>query len=217
MAAKRLELSKLDINQLVHDIHNFGLNYHSREIFLTGHISDEPGLDPGVEYRSASNFIKNLNVLNYLSRAAVTVHMKIDGGCWASCMAMFDAIKASRSPINIIGYAQASSASGILLQAANKRFLTPNTHFMLHHGSMSIEATSTAVASAVEFNERECDKMIQIFAERAIVGPFFQKKGWDVPKIHRYLDKEVRYRHDWYLTAEEAVEMGFADAIYISK
>jgi ATP-dependent protease ClpP protease subunit len=149
-----------------------------------------------------------------LGRSKITLHMQIDGGCWQNGLAMFDAIRLAKSQTTILAYAQASSMSGVILQAADKRIMMPNTHFMLHYGSMSAGGTAQAASEAVRFNDRENEKMLNIFAERAIEGNFFKSKRWGVKRVTEYLDREMKARSDWYLTAEEAVEMGFADGIY---
>lgn len=215
MSTKKPTLTDEQITQLLHDIHTYSINYHSREIFLTGYHADSFEDDPGVEYRSAGVFMKNLSVLESLRSQKIVVHMQIGGGSWPDCMAMYDAMRASKSSITMVAYAQASSASGVVLQGATRRLMMPNTHFMLHYGSIGLSeyTTSPAASQAVSYNDKECQRMLDIFAARAVDGPFFKDKGWDVNKVSKYLDKEMRYRHDWYLSAEDAVKMGFADGI----
>jgi ATP-dependent protease ClpP protease subunit len=214
MVVKRKQLSLSDKTQLLHDVHNYGINIYSREIFINGYLSDAYEEDPGIDYKSAQYFLKNLSVLEMFGRSKITIHMQISGGEWSDGMAMFDAIRSSKSHITIISYAQASSMSGVLLQAADHRVLMPNTHFMLHYGSVGVESSSNVAAEVVRFNNLECKKMLQIFTERAVEGPFFKSKRWGSKRISEYLDNEMNKRGDWYLTAEEAVEMGFADEIF---
>jgi ATP-dependent protease ClpP protease subunit len=159
-------------------------------------------------------FLKNLSVLEMLGRSRITIHMQIDGGCWQNGLAMFDAMRSAKSQIAILAYAQASSMSGVILQAADHRIMMPNTHFMLHYGSMAASGTAHAASEAVRFNDRENEKMLNIFAERAVEGPFFRSKRWGVKRVAEYLDREMKARSDWYLTADEAVDMGLADGIY---
>ena len=49
-------------------------------------------------------------------------------------MAIYDAIQACKSYVTI-GYGQAESMSGIILQAADNRLMSPHSHFMAHFGS----------------------------------------------------------------------------------
>ncbi len=212
----RKKLTTADITQLISDVHSHNLNYHTREIFLTGYSGDVFEDEPGIEYRAANTFIRNLHILEQLGWSKITVHMHIDGGSWAAGLAMFDAIQATKSQIHMIAYGQASSMSGVLLQAADKRILTPNTHFMLHHGSTGVAdgTTSQAASEAIKFNDRECERMVHIFSERAVEGKFFRSRRWGIKRVAEYLDTEMKLRGDWYLTAEEAVDMGLADCVY---
>lgn len=207
------KLTNSDITQLLHDIHNYGINIHSREIFISGCGGDSLEEDPGVDYRSAATFLRNLNVLENVGRSKIVIHMQICGGCWENGLAVYDAIQAAKSQITILAYAQASSMSGVILQAAANRILMPNTHFMLHYGSIGFDGTSQAASEVARFNDKECQKMLRIFAERSVNGPWFRSKRWGIKRVSEYLDREMRDKGDWYLPAEDAVEMGFADCI----
>lgn len=211
---RRKGLSHLELTQLLHDVHNYNINIHTREIFLIGWLGDSLEEDPGVDYRSAVTFIKNLSVLENAGRSKITVHMHLNGGSWPDGMGIFDAIRSAKSQITILSYAQASSMSGVILQAADVRILMPNTHFMLHYGSIGLDSSSQAATEIVRFNDLECKKMLGIFASRAVDGPYFRSKRWGEKRIAEFLDREMRSRGDWYMTAEEAVEFGFADSVY---
>ena len=63
----------------ISDVHTYGLDVKSREIYLHGYVShcDE---DPGVDYRMASIFIKNIRILESVNHDAVFIHMHSVGG-----------------------------------------------------------------------------------------------------------------------------------------
>ena len=199
--------------QLVAQVHDYGINIRTREIFLTGYMGDYDG-DPGTDYRSSQVFLKNLYLLEMLGRSKITVRMQLTGGDWPAGMAIFDAIRAAKSHIVIVSYAQASSMSGVILQAGDERIMMPDTHFMLHHGYVGVDTTSMAASEAIKFNDHECERMLEIFAEKCIDGPYFKSRRWGTKKVAEYLDNEIRMRGDWFLPAEEAIVMGFADRIF---
>jgi ATP-dependent protease ClpP protease subunit len=213
MPRTKNKLTDAQISQLVRDVHEFGLNVHSREIFINGYAADYDD-DPGIDYRSAQVFLRNLHVLESLGWSKITIHMGIAGGDWPSGMAMYDAIQSAKSHIVILSYAQASSMSGVLLQAADERVLMPNTHFMAHFGSFGMDSTSQAVSSAVAFNDIENQKMLRIFAERCVEGSYFKSRRWGVARVSEYLSGQMKERGDWYLSSQEAVDYGFADRIF---
>jgi len=206
---------KTELEQLISDIHSYNLNYHSREIYLHSSFSgccDEDEM--GVEYRMATCFIKNLHLLAGQSpEQPVVIHMQSVGGNWGDGMAIFNSMRFSPVPITMIAYAQASSMSGIILQAADCRVLAPDCEFMIHHGSIALANNSMAVKSAVDSNEKACRRMLDIFAKRAKHGKFFKERGYNETKIRAYLDRKIKEKSDWYLNAEEAVYYGFADGI----
>lgn len=201
------------LEQLIGDIHTYNINHHTRELYLHGHTSTAWDEEPGVEYRMATTFIKNIHVLSQQSNKNILIHMHTIGGNWTDGMAMFHTIRMSKSSVTILAYAQASSMSGIILQAADKRVLMPDCEFLVHHGSIALDSNSMAVKSAVDQNEKCCRRMLQIFAKRAINGQFFAEREYSLEKTMGYIDRQIRNRSDWIMSAEEAVYYGLADGI----
>lgn len=206
---------KVSAEQLISEIHNHHINHLSREIYLHGYLDSED--EPGVEYRMATSFVKNLHILDIQGSKNILVHMHTIGGNWSDGMAMFNAIQTSKSPITILAYAQASSMSGVVLQAADKRVMMPDCELMIHHGSMAIDDTTMAVKSAVDQNEKYCKRMLQIFAERAILGKYFKERKYSVKRAMTFIDQKIRHLGDWYLMPDEAIYYGFADGVYGEK
>ena len=54
--------SKKTTSELINDIHTFGINVESREIFLNSHIADCEE-EAGVDWRMATKFNKNIRLL----------------------------------------------------------------------------------------------------------------------------------------------------------
>lgn len=206
---------KISAEQLISEIHNHHINHLSREIYLHGHMESEE--EPGVDYRMATSFIKNLHILDINRAKNILVHMHTVGGSWSDGMAIFNSIRISKSPITILAYAQASSMSGIIFQAADKRVMMPDCELMIHHGSLSMSDTSMAVKSAVYQNEKNCKRMLQLFANRAIIGKYFKDRGYSVKRIMTFIDQKIKQLGDWYMMPDEAVYYGFADGIYGEK
>jgi ATP-dependent protease ClpP protease subunit len=55
--------------------------------------------------------------------------------------------------------------------------------------------------------------MLQIFGERAILGRYFQEREYSLSQIKSFIDRKIKSKSDWYMTAEEAVDFGFADGV----
>jgi ATP-dependent protease ClpP protease subunit len=210
---------KQELEQVISDVHLNNLNYHSREIYLHSffHCDENIG-ETGVDYRMSIDFVKNLHILSSQAVLPIVVHMHSIGGSWNDGMAIFDAIRFSGCPITIVGYSQASSMTGIIIQSADKRILSPNCEFMIHHGSLSISSSTSAVEAFVEMNKRYSQRMLQIFSRRAIkTSKYFKDKKFTEEKVYNFISRKLNEKTDWYMDAEEAVFYGFADGIFGTK
>lgn len=201
----------VSVEQLISEIHNHHINNLNREIYLHGYVDADE--EPGVDYRMATTFVKNLHILELQNGQNILVHMHTIGGNWSDGMAIYNAIKLSKSPITVLGYAQASSMSGIVFQAADKRILMPDCEMMIHHGSITLDDNTMAAKSAIDQNERNCKRMLEIFAERAVQGKYFKDRKYSVRKANNFIDQKIKQAGDWYLMPDEAVYYGFADGI----
>lgn len=197
------------------DIHQYNIDVINREIYLHSHISDSD--EAGVDYRSAIVFEKNLRHLNLLSLDPILVHMHLPGGDWQDCLGIYDNIKNSKSTVCIVAYAKVESSSSVLLQAADLRILSPNTNFLIHYGSLSIDNEHKAALSMVQWSEKESEKMIEIFTDRCMQSGIAKEKNWKRMMTRKHIVTQLATKRDWILTADEAVYYGFADGILGSK
>lgn len=200
----------------LHEIHSYNIDIYNRELYLHSYISDGED-EAGVDYRSATVFEKNLRYLNILSLEPILVHMHLPGGDWQDCLGIYDAIKASKSKVIIVASAKVESSSSVLLQAADLRILTPNTNFLVHYGSLSIDNEHKAALSMVQWSEKESEKMIDIFTEKCMNSSISKEKNWKRMMARKHIVSQLATKRDWILTAEEAVRYGFADGILGSK
>lgn len=207
------EARKTLFNQcmLLDTIHERDVNPETREIFLHGHIENESEYDPGVDYRMAVCFHKNLRYLESLSSDPVLIHMHTPGGFWEDGMGIYDSIKASECFIAIVSYAHARSMSSIILQAADQRIMMPNSIFMFHMGIDEIIDTALGVLTEAEQLKLGCQKMFDIYVNKCRNGSKFVEMS--DKKIQNHLERCMERKQDVYLIAQEAVDWGFADDI----
>jgi len=202
-------------NNSLNDIHSYNIDVENREIYLHSYFSDDN--ESGVDYRSAIVFQKNIRYLNLLSLEPILVHMHMPGGDWQDCLGIYDTIKSSKSKIIIVANAKVESSSTVLLQAAHLRILTPNTNFLIHYGSISVDNEHKAALSMVQWSEKESEKMIDIFTEKCMNSKICKEKNWKRLMVRKHIVTQLATKRDWILTAEEAVDYGFADGILGSK
>lgn len=204
-------------DQVLYDIHNHFVNLNRREIYLHSYYVKDDESEPGVDYRQATAFIKNLHLLDQAPHKPILVHLHSTGGCWDNGMAIFNSVEYAKSEITMLGYAQTSSMSGIIFQSADLRVMMPDCHFMLHHGySGGSMVHPYALKNEAMMQEKACKRMLKIFAEKAYNSGcefFSRKKSATLETVYNFFDKKLKDEVDWYLTSEEAVFYGFADAI----
>ena len=201
------------IDSELQSLHSYNVDIKNREVYLHSYFSDSD-IEPGVDYRAAVNFEKNLRYLNLLSSDPILVHMHLPGGDWEDCMAIYDTIQRSKSKIVMLAYGKVQSASSIILQAPDLRIIMPNSNVLIHYGSISLDSEhSKAAASSLRWNEKECDKMIDIFVDRCMQSQLAEEKNWKRMMAKKHIQSQLSNQCDWILTAQEALHYGFVDAI----
>jgi ATP-dependent Clp protease protease subunit len=161
----------------------------------------------------STKFIKNMNILTLASHDPIFIHMNTIGGEWSYGMAIYDAIKTSPCHVTIVAFSWARSMSSIILQAAHKRVMMPNACFMVHWGTSSVDGHYMAVKSGVEFEVNSEKAMLDIYASRCVDGPYFKNLGMNHQQVSDFIRDKMDRKSDWWLTAQEAVDYGFADSI----
>ena len=195
------------------DTHSFGLDVDHREIYLHSYISNTDE-DPGVDYRMASHFAKNIRILDLINEKPIIIHMHSIGGDWNDGMSIYDSIKICKSHVTIVVYGQAESMSSIVLQAADTRVMMPNTYFMCHFGSNGCEGSFLDVQNAAKFEKIMAETMMDIYTARCLKGKYFKENYESIneEKIKTFLKRKLK-DGDWYLTSQETVHYGFADLV----
>jgi ATP-dependent Clp protease protease subunit len=149
-------------------------------------------------------FFKAITALEADGDVPINIVLNTIGGDVDCGYAMYDRIRQSPCPIQIIGYGAVMSMGAVVLQAADERVLSPNTTMMLHEGIMSSGDVQPKTFKAWgEQAVKEIDRMALILHSRM------------VNKLPKLTLKEVKdkFHDDWILSAPEAVEMGLADRI----
>ena len=198
---------------VISDINSYGLDVKNRELFLHSYIANSEE-DPGVDYKMASMFYKNIRLLDNTSKDPIIVHMHSIGGVWNDGMAIYDAIQLCQSHVTIIAYGQAESMSSIILQAADNRVMTPNSYFMCHFGSSGYSGNYLDVQKGAAFEKRQTEKMLDIYTDVCVKGKYFKEQYTDIneDKVRNYLKRKLK-DGDLYLDPNEAVYYGFADCV----
>jgi len=207
----------METTDTIGDIHSYNINIKSREIYLHSHVGNEEE-DPGIEYKMASKFIKNIRTLDSINSKPILIHMFSVGGEWESGMAMYDAIMMCKSFVSTVVYGQAESMSSIILQASDNRVMTSHSYFMSHYGNGGYEGNYLDVQAANKYDKYCCDIMLDIYSNVFIKSKVFKEnyKGGTIEKARNYIMRKMK-NGDWYLSARGAVDHGFADSTLDNK
>lgn len=123
------------------------------------------------------------------------------GGDVISGMALFDYIQELRQTHKVttgtMGYA--ASMAGILLQAGDHRWMGRQSWLMIHEASFGAIGKTSEVIDTVEWVKRVQERILRIFADRSNLSERQVRTKWS--------------RKDWWLDAEQALDLGFADEI----
>ncbi len=184
--------------------HDYSLYIPTRTIYMGSELfSEDDFSESGTEAAMAERQIKNIHILDNLKEDPITIIMNNVGGDEYHGMAIYDAIKACRSQVIIKVYGHAMSMGSLILQAADRRIMAPNSRQMIHYGTWeSADHAKTFQKWAEE--GRKFDKMMeQLYLSKI-------KEKWPeftLSKLQKFLD------HDTFLTAKESVELGLADEV----
>jgi ATP-dependent protease ClpP protease subunit len=160
-----------------------------------------------------NTFIRNLNILMKKSDEPIKIHMKSCGGDWNEGICIYDSIKACPNHITIISYTHARSMTSIIFQAADKRVMMEHSSFMFHTGTMGYSGTSKQFKTEAKELEKTTKQMLDIYVESMKFSGKYKDKSESY--IRKWLIKQMDKYEEVYLTPQEAIELGFADEIYI--
>lgn len=134
--------------------------------------------------------------------APITLVLNSPGGRVLDGLALFDFLQRLRAAghrirIEVLG--RAASMGGVLLQAADERIIGRNAFVLIHEVSGGAEGRSSSIGDTVEFYELMEKRLLSILASRSTLTAKQIRARWQ--------------RKDWWLGAEDAVALGFADAV----
>jgi ATP-dependent Clp protease protease subunit len=181
------------------------------EIYL--HSDEADSEDNGINFKVAAKFLKRLHEAEQKSTDKIIAHTSTIGGEWADGMSIFDNISYSSLPVYMIGHGCLCSMGTIILQAASKRYLMPNCDIMVHFGDLTLSGHQVSVESGTKYYIKVKNQMIDIYTDKCIKGSFFKDRSYSRARTKAYIKRKLESSVDWYMSAQEAVDFGFADKV----
>ncbi len=167
-----------------------GINFKDRIIQITGAIEDSISFD----YLDAA-----LTEMESGSKKSITIKINSPGGSTYEALAMVDRIKESKCQIITKCYGHAMSAACLILAAGDKRLIGSRSWIMHHETSFGISGTLSEAQDYVkqmENEEKEWAKAMEDFTNM---------------DYNFWLESAIK--KDFYITSEEAIQLGIVDGI----
>lgn len=165
-----------------------------RELSVTGQVTSEMAFD----------ICQQLLQLEHADAAAeITLYVASPGGSVSAGLAIVDTMRTISCPVRTVCLDTAASMGAIIFVSGDRREMFPHAELMIHDplvqnaggSALSVQETSRRLMGLRR-------TLSQILADRS---------GLSVKRVQSLTAK------DTFLTAERAVELGFADAIVPSR
>ena len=93
----------------------------------------------------------------------------------------------------------AASMAGILLQAGDHRWMGHQAWMMIHRAAFGVIGKTFVIEDEVAWIKRIEDRILDIFVKRSNLSRLKIKRNWD--------------RKDWWISSDEALDLGLIDEI----
>lgn len=157
---------------------------------------------------SAKEFADKVARAHNTGQKVIPVIIDSYGGEVYSLMSMIASIKRSELPIATIVEGKAMSCGVILFSCGTKgyRYITEDATLMIHDVSSGNWGKNAEIKSGAKETERLNEKIYQILSENSN-----KTEKWFNKKINK------KGRADWFIEAQEAIDLGLADKIGMPK
>ena len=160
-------------------------------------------IDPTVG-DSIENFIRFWNQVDDESnlpveeRKPIKIFINSNGGDLDATFQMADAIKMSKTPVWTINTGTAYSGGLLVFITGDKRIAYPHSTFLYHEGSTGMMGDAGKFHNYADFYKKQMKMIEGLMLDNTKVTK------------EQYQD---HIKDDWWLTAEEAIEVGICDII----
>jgi ATP-dependent Clp protease protease subunit len=157
---------------------------------------------------AAKEFANQVASAHNTGQKVIPVVIDSYGGEVYSLMSMIATIKNSELPIATIVEGKAMSCGVILFSCGTEgyRYITEDATLMVHDVSNVAWGKNSEIQASAEETQRLNDKIYEILADNS-----GKSKKWFNKKLNK------KGRADWFIEAEEAIDLGLADHIGMPK
>lgn len=138
---------------------------------------------------------------------AIELQINSPGGSIFDGFALIDFLRDLRKnghQITVVGFGMVASMAGVILQAADRRVMGANSLLLIHEGSLGAVGDFGKVEDRVKLMGIMHARILELFESRAKpinakTTKAFIKRNWQ--------------RKDWWMTANDALKLGFVDEV----
>lgn len=178
------------------------IDYKRRNIYINEDIEEEISKEVIRQIIEINDYDKEQRLEDiYYKADPINLFLTTNGGTIGEALAIYDAIKYSKTPVDIYVLGKCYSAGFVILGAGSHRFAYPNATLMTHElsYSSSYNQLTTHEDYAHEFrkNQKGINELIL--------------KDTNIPKDE--LQWYYEHKKDWFMSVEEALKLGVIDKI----
>jgi ATP-dependent Clp protease protease subunit len=128
------------------------------------------------------------------------------GGTLYDALALYDIMNTLSCPVHTFAYGKCMSAAPMLLAAgeAGKRWVAPHVAFMHHDWSENVEGKGAEVEAAIKHSAKLGNQWFNVLASVS-------------KKTYKWWHDRAKKSADFYFSADEAIEWGLADQVWVEK
>lgn len=182
--------------ELIDTYFNHGVDLINRRVFLNKEIDED----------SIGSAVKGLYLMETESLEPVEMFLNSEGGDLNQALGLYDIMNTVKCPVHTFAWGVCMSATPMLLANGERdhRWVAPHVSFMHHDLSSEEEGTRAFVRGAVEQNQILYNNWIGTLVKNS-------------NKTRKWWESKGRMSKDFYYSAEQAIEWGLADNIWVEK
>lgn len=215
-------IESLEVSKLISEVEKAGFDARLSELQVARHeielleakinldyqLGGEYSFSRAVNQRSAKHLARTMRIWHrHLPNGAWAINLNSVGGEIQHGAALFDEIYShslrggGTHHVTIKVRGLAASMAGILLQAADDRVIGRSSQIMVHESQGGVIGGHSEITQEADWHRRWRDYMLEVFLSRSDVLTRAQ------------LLKRIANGRQWYLSADEALAVGFVDRI----
>jgi ATP-dependent Clp endopeptidase proteolytic subunit ClpP len=170
----------------------------NNNIYFYCEVSKETILDLNFHIEDLSNKLMIMSIQNGIDPIPIKLHIQSDGGEVFSAFSAVDTIKNCKVPVHTYIEGCAASAATIISVAGHQRFITKNSHMLIHQISSGFWG---------KMNEIEDEMKNLALITKYVMNIYKENTNLTMKQM-----KEI-FKKDLWMPSEECLKMGLVDEI----